>query len=180
MAKRHSIPGMSLLGAATLAGAPAAADEAGCTVLAERVQARVVAVVRAREPRLADVGGGSAAALVPAIGGRYTCSATAAVASRALGHAARGLDVRLQWNDDRVRPGKHCLSHRIDQCHPARPRFPPLPPSPEFELVAQAWRSVAQALASQMPYGPGGDLSSFTAASLDAALSSELAGTLAR
>jgi hypothetical protein len=99
------------------------------------------------------------------------------VASRAFGEALRGLNVRLAWSGDWIRPGDYCLSHRLDQCYPSHDPLSPLPPPSEFAFVHKAWRSVTRALASQMPYGTQGDLSSFSDASLDAALSAELHAT---
>lgn len=173
MARRNCIPVIILL-AANAAAATAAADEVGCAALAERVKAGVAAVARERGLHLPDTVAGSAIGASPAIGGPYTCSATAAVTSRAFGDALRGLNLRLAWTDDWIRPGDYCQSHYLDQCYPRHDRFSPLPPPNDFAFAARAWRSVTRALASQMPYGTGGDLSSFTDSSLDAALSSEL------
>jgi hypothetical protein len=172
-----------LLCATTLASTGARADEAGCAVLAGWVTAGVVAVARDRGLGVAEsVNAGAGGRWLPAADGRYTCGATAAVASRAFGEAVRGLNVRLAWNGDWIRPGDYCFSHRLDQCYPSQDPLSPLPPPSEFAFVQQAWASVTRALRSQMPYGTDGDLSSFNDASIVAALSTELrtavAGTL--
>lgn len=180
MAKGKTAQAAILLCAVMLTGAGAQADEAGCAALAAWVKAGVAAAARERGFGVHgsdNPGSGSRLAAVPA--GRYTCSATAAVSSRAFGEALRGLDVRLAWTDDSrgnwIRPGDYCLSHDLSQCYPSHSRTSPLPPPAEYAFVHRAWQSTTRALASQMPFGTEGDLSSFSAASLESALSAELA-----
>ena len=181
MAKANLVRASILLGALTAAGTSPRADEAGCAVLARWVTTSVTAVARDRGSSLHESGTGGRAGRLPlASGGRYTCSATAAVASRAFGEALRGLQVDLAWGGDWIRPGDYCLSHHLDQCYPSHRPLSPLPPPSEFAFVHQAWRGVTRALASQMPYGVAGDLSSFSDASLAAALSAELRATYGR
>lgn len=181
MAKGNIAQTALLLCALTYAGTSARADDAGCAALADWVKTGVTAAVRDRGPGMHESGApGSAGRLLPAPAGRYTCSATTKVASRAFGEALRGLSVRLAWSGDWIRPGDYCLSHRLDQCYPSHDPSSPLPPPSEFAFVHRAWRSVTRALASQMPYGTQGDLSSFSDASLDAALSTELRAAFGR
>lgn len=175
MAKGNMVQGAVLLCAAALTDTSALADEAGCAALAGWVKTGVAAAARERGLSVHEsVEAGSGSRLVPASAGRYTCSATTAVASRAFGEALLGLNVQLAWNGDWIRPGDYCLSHRLDQCYPSQDPLSPLPPPSEFAFVHQAWRSVTRALASQMPYGIDGDLSSFNDASLDTVLLTEL------
>lgn len=178
MAKGNVARAAILLCVLAYAGASAQADEAGCAALAGWVKAGVMAAARDRGLSVHEAGNaGSGGRLPPLPGGRYICSATAAVSSRAFGEALRGLNVQLAWNGDWIRPGDYCLSHHLDQCYPSHNPFSALPPPSEFAFVHQAWRSVTRALASQMPYGTQGDLSSFSYASLDTALSAELHAT---
>lgn len=177
MATGNVVWRVALLAAAAAAAAPATADEAGCAALAERVKVGVAALARDRGLAAAHATSGSAPRVADAIGGPHTCSATAAIASRAFNDALRGLNLRLAWNDDWLRPGDYCQSHYLEQCYPRHDRFAPLPPPSDFAFVARAWQSVTRALASQMPYGTGGDLSSFTDASLESALASEFRAT---
>ena len=162
-----------LLCASTPAGTNALADEVGCSVLAGRVKAGVAAAARDSDADSFE-SSGTDNRLMPTLSGRFTCSSTAAVASRAFGEALRGMDVRLAWNGDWIRPGDYCLSHKLDQCYPSHDRFSPLPPPAEFAFVQRTWRGVIRALATQMPYGIDGDFSSFSDTSLDSALSEEL------
>lgn len=180
MAKGNIAPGAILLCVLTYAGASAQADEAGCAALAGWVKAGVTAAARDRGLSGHQAGSaGSGGRLLPAPSGRYTCNETAAVSSRAFGEALRGLNVQLAWNGDGIRPGDYCSSHHLDRCYPSHDPFSPLPPPSGLAFVHQAWRGLARALASQMPYGTVGDLSSFSDASLDAALSSELRTSIA-
>ena len=173
MSRRNFARLAILLCALTSAGTSARADDAGCAVLAEWVKAAVAAATGRRDPELFD-GPGTGSRLRPTPSGRYTCSATAAVASRAFGEALRALNLRVAWNGDWTGSGGYCLGHDLDQCHPSHDRFSALPPPDEFAFVQRTWRDLRRALASQMPFGFVGDLSSFNDASLDAALSTEL------
>jgi len=175
MAKGNIARAALLLCAVTFVNASARADQAGCIALAGWVKAGVQAAARDRGFRVQEWGNaGGGSRLVPALAGRYTCSATAEVASRAFGEALQGLDLQLAWNGNWIRPGDYCLSHDLSQCYPSHNRSTPLPPPSEFAFVHRAWGSMTRALASQMPYGTEGNLSSFSDASLDAALSVEL------
>lgn len=169
--------GVAILVAFTLAESPCLADENGCAVLADRVKSVIAAAMHDQELKSAAIGadyhGRVAVAARPATR-RYTCNSTAAVASRAFAEAVAGLDVRLSWNGDWLRPGDVCLSHYLSQCYPSNDPMRPLPSPREFAFVQKAWQGVAQALASQMPYGFRGDLTSFDDESLADALRAEL------
>jgi hypothetical protein len=173
MLKGNFVRAAIVLGALTLTGTNARADEAGCAALASGVKAAVAAAARSRDADQFESSGAGRRDVLT-LSGRYTCSATAAVASRAFGEALRGMNFRLAWNGDWIRPGDYCLSHHLDQCYPSHDRFSPLPPPSEFAFVQRTWGSVTRALASQMPYGIDGDFSNFSDASLDSALSEEL------
>lgn len=177
----RTMPGVAaMLCWAAFHASPAAADQPGCAALATWVQAGVEAAAREHGP--ADLAYGSAGGrgvqLTQLPAGRYTCGETAAVASRAFSAALRPMNLRLGWNGNWMRPGDYCLSHDVGECYPSHDRFSPLPRPANFAFAHRTWARVTRALASQMPYGTGGDLASFSGASLETALSAELQTSL--
>lgn len=166
-----------------LAAALQAQDVAGgggCAVLEKLVEASVHAAAtghrlqggtlrQARAGRAADRSGAVASAAEGEV-----CGATVAAATRAFSRALATLNLPVVWNYPQPNPGVHCWHVDLTKCFPYMdPSQPPFPPS-QAAFAYDAWKGVRSAVASQMPLGTGGGVSTFTEVSLDAALSSQL------
>lgn len=154
--------------------------EDGCTVLGELVEAGVHAAATQYEVHPAvlegavrgarvDRGGGIAS---PAVG-RQVCGATVETVTQAFSRGMAALKLSVSWSLP-PHPGDYCWSGDLGQCYPSEdPTVPALPPG-RLAFVHDSWNGVRRAVASRMPRGTAGRVSSFTAPSLAVALSSNL------
>lgn len=176
MAKGNIATAVFLVVASTTSyGLPARSDD-GCAVLQQRVLNGVHATatqfkVQTPVNRTGLSSRQTRIGLPPER--RQVCRNTAEVATRAFSHALAGLNMQVTWNEP-MNPGDYCLSGDLSECYPGPdPGVPMLPPN-QLAFVYDAWKGVRNAVASQMPLGTASGVSTFTAASLDSALSLHL------
>jgi hypothetical protein len=108
---------------------------------------------------------------------RQLCGSTAEVTTRAFSQALAVLNMSVRWNGP-MDPGDYCLSGDLSQCYPGPRAGEPMLSPNHLAFVYDAWKGVRNAVASQMPLGTASGVSSFTPASLESALSSNLGETV--
>lgn len=177
---RARMAGLVFLAFAPSAQAQDVGSEDGCTVLAELVEAGVRAAATQHDVNPAvlesavrgarvDRGGAVASTAV----GWQVCGATVETVTRAFSRGMAALDLPVSWSLP-PHPGDYCWSGDLGQCYPSEdPAVPALPPG-RLAFVHDTWNGVRRAVASRMPRGMRGRVSSFTAPSLAVALSSNL------
>lgn len=154
--------------------------EDGCAALGELVAASVhVAATQyelspaALEGRLRGTRIDHSGRVASRVAKGQACSATVEMVTRAFSRGMAGLNLPVSWNLP-PHPGDYCWSGDLSECYPSEdPTVPALPPG-RLAFVYDAWNGVRRAVASRMPRGTGGRVSSFTEASLAEALSSNL------
>lgn len=180
MNHRARTAGWVFLAFAASAQAQDVGSEDGCTVLGELVEAGVRAaatqhdvnpVVLESAVRGARVDRGGAVASTAV--GRQVCGATVETVTRAFSRGMAALNLSVSWSFP-PHPGDYCWSGDLGQCYPSEdPAVPALTPG-RLAFVHDTWNGVRRAVASRMPRGMRGRVSSFTAPSLAVALSSNL------